>query len=291
MKKILSLVLVLVMVLSLAPAAFAEAVEAHTHEYGEFKDFLPASELDNGIARAYCKVKGCTAYIETEIPKLPNIYVAEARDNEKHRSTAVTAALDGKNVTITNWSAQQVAGHLSELTDRHFNQAVEIKALGYGVGYFGKLTEQTVTMPAAQFKTIMESRDGLCLTMTTGTASVALDPENTQKLYEQAKEEVKLQTKLSGDKLSVELQADGKAVELPMTVLTWCAQEGKYIGDAESELMKGYDRYTWDYTLAYTESADGSVELSKSDSKDVSELCLEQTAAKWKLRLGDKFWF
>ena len=281
MKRFVSIVLVLVLVLAACPVAFA--TEGHEHEFGAWGTFRSATETRVGLDRRYCK---CGAYEEREVEKLPFCYYSDARDNEQLRSRAIVGAIVDEDMILSDWTTTLMCELLDTLTERHFNRVICVKYAGLGIGSFEKEAEHTVIMTAEQYERLMEKRDGLCLQMTTARASVQLDAETTAAL--KPAESIALHTKLDGDKLLVELLVDDKAVSVPMRVLAWCNESGKYIGTADSKLRYGIDEGKT-YVLALSE-AEGSVELEKLEyDETINGSALYRYRSNWMLRLGEKF--
>ena len=254
MKRLVSAILVLVLVLALCPVAFA----AHTHDYGKWQVYRSATETREGIDRRYCK---CGAYEEREVEKLPYCHRSDARDCEQLRSCAIVGAIVDEDNILSDWTCTQMCDQLELLTERHFNNYISIKFAGLGIGSFVKEAEHTVIITDEQFEKLMSKRDGLRLQMTTARASIVLDADTTASL--KPEKSIALHTKLDGEKLLVELLVDDKAVSVPMTVLAWCNEDGKYIGTADSELRRGIDEGKT-YVLAFSE-AEGSIELEEHE--------------------------
>jgi len=281
MKRLISALLVLVLVLALCPMAFAE--EAHVHEYGGWSTFRSATEGICGIERRFCKCGACEV---REIPPLPNCYYSDARDCEQLRSRAIVGAVVDEDNILSDWTVTLMCELLDELTDRHFNNFISIKTAGLGIGSFPKEDEHTVIMTDEQFEKLMAKREGLCLQMTTARASIQLDAETTASL--KPEKSIALHTKLDGEKLLVELLVDEKAVSVPMRVLSWCNEDGKYIGTADSELRYGIDSGVT-YVIAFSE-AEGSIELEEFEHDgDISGSNMLRYRSNWKVRLGEKF--
>lgn len=281
MKRIVSLVIVLVLMLSLGTAAMAE--DAHVHEFGEWQVFRSPTETREGIDRRWCK---CGAMEERKVQELPNIYISNARDNELHRSVAVTGVVVGKSELLSNWISGQMADQLELLTDRHFNQIICVKYEGLGVGSFVDQAEHTVGLTADQLDELMAARDGLCLQLTTARASVLIENADLESL--KPSESIKLHTKLDGGKLLVELLVDDKAVNVPMRVLTWSKGDKEYVGNADSELGWGIDEGVKYITAFSSLNGSGELEVSDLSAKPEGWGWLRYKNL-WKLRLGDKF--